>query len=64
MKLNIPTDSSYHLRILRCNSDIQILAIAVDLLSLPQITSVLGMSRIQTLMCYGNVISTKVSMLN
>ena len=39
MKLNIPTDSSYDLGILRCNSDIQIVAIAVDLLSLPQITS-------------------------
>ena len=43
--LNIPTDSSYDLRILRCKSDIQVLAIAVDLLSLPQIISVFGMRK-------------------
>ena len=64
MKLNIPTDSSDGLRILRCNSDIEILAIAIDLLSLPQITSVFVMGKIQTLMCYGNMISTTVSLLN
>ena len=64
MKLNMPTDSSYDLRILRCNSDIEILAIAVDLLSLPQITSVLGMRIIQTLLCYGNMISIKISLMN
>ena len=64
MKTNVPTDSSYDLRILRCNSDIQILAIAVDFLSLPQITSAFGMRKIQSLTCYGNMISAKVSLLN
>ena len=53
MKLNITTDSSYDLRILCCNSDIKVLAIAVDLLFLPQITSVFGMRKIQTLMNMG-----------
>ena len=48
--------------ILRCNSDRQVLATAVDLLFLPQITSDSRMIKITN--AHEHIISTKISLAN